>query len=599
LKDILTAPNLDLLHQFARSNTMLAFDYDGTLAPIVADARDARMRPRTLSLFDRLAERYPCVVISGRARNDVAERLGSAPVAEVIGNHGLEPWQRMEEFAAQARAWVPTLRKGLANLDGIEVEDKVFSVAVHYRRAPEQDRARQAILDVATRLPPLRVVGGKMVVNLIPVGAPNKGNALIAARDRLGCTSAIYVGDDETDEDVFAIDEREWLLTIRIGATSDSRAAFFLPDQEAVDWLIEELLRARSPGEIDRPSRSILEARPQALESAVLVGDIGGTNSRLALLTPNAGPTRPIRAATLPTRQYSSVEELAAAFLGPSPPVLAGAVFAVAGPVVGGRVELTNVGWTLDEKTLAARFGGSVRLLNDLVAMAYSIPHLGPDGIQTLQTGEPNEHGAIGLVAPGTGLGEAFLVWDGARYRPQPSEGGHADFAPTDGLQRELLAWLSARHDHVSYERVCSGRGLPNLYSFLRERSVAPETAEVAARLTAVNDPTPVIIEAALARPRPCPLSLATVELFTSILAAEAGNAALRVMATGGVYLGGGLPRRLVSVLAEPAFARRFCAKGRLSAVLSRVPLHVIPEPGAALLGAGHYALGMSRDGSP
>jgi glucokinase len=327
----------------------------------------------------------------------------------------------------------------------------------------------------------------------------------------------------------------------------------------------------------------------------LLVADIGATHARLALVSPQRGPAHPVREATLPSQEYPGLLELIAAFLRPAGADVERAVLAVAGPVVGGRAELTNLGWTVDEATLRDALGvSSVRLLNDLVAMAYAVPHLSPDALRTLQRGTRAEGGAIGVVAPGTGLGEAFLIWDGARYRACPSEGGHADFAPADALQCELLEWLRARMRGlpVSCEHVCSGRGLPSLYDFLKERGTAPEESWLAERLAAADDRTPVIVEAALDPGAPSALCVATLELFASILAGEAGNAALRLLATAGVYLGGGMPRRILPILERPGVIDRFRRKDRMSTLLSQVPLHVIVARRVPLLGAAYAALG-------
>jgi glucokinase len=325
----------------------------------------------------------------------------------------------------------------------------------------------------------------------------------------------------------------------------------------------------------------------------LLVGDIGATHARLALIPAEHGLAQPARENVLPSQRYDSFEKVVAEFLTPPlPGPVERAVFAVAGPVVHGRADLTNVGWVIDERGLAAALRiPSVRLLNDLVALAYGVPQLGADALQTLQRGEPQDHGAIAVVAPGTGLGEAYLSWEDAGYRALPSEGGHADFAPTDELQAELLAWLSQRFDHVSYERVCSGSGLPNLYDFLKARGGTPEQPSVAERLAAAEDPSPVIVEAAFDERAPSALCLATVELFATILAAEAGNAALRGLATGGVYLGGGMPRRVLPLLERREVLERYVGKGRMSDFVARTPLHVIVGRGTALRGAAHVAV--------
>jgi len=246
LIEVLSPASLEVLHRFARSNVLLAFDFDGTLAPIGGDRTEARLRPPTSELLTALAELYPVAIVSGRARNDVLSRLGAARVAEVIGNHGLEPWPGQDQFAARVAGWLPLLGNELAGHEGVEIENKTFSLAIHYRHSRVPDLARQAIGDAAGRLESVRVVGGKMVVNLLPVGAPDKGVAVIAARDRLGCDTAVYVGDDDTDEDVFKLKDSRSLLTVRIEPSPSSEAEFYLRDQEAVDRLLGILIAARA-----------------------------------------------------------------------------------------------------------------------------------------------------------------------------------------------------------------------------------------------------------------------------------------------------------------------------------------------------------------
>lgn len=255
-RNLLSPQNLEVLAQFASSDLLLAFDFDGTLAPIVDEPNAAKMRPRTRELLVRVARLYPCIVVSGRAAADVRERVRGAGMLEVIGNHGLEPWRRSEAFAKTVRSWVPVLYAKLGHLKGVVIEDKGFSVAVHYRKSRQKRAAKQAILDAAAELFPLRLIGGHQVVNLLPEGAPHKGLALGAARDRLGCDTALYVGDDETDEDVFSRDEPGRLLTLRVGHKPGSRAAFFLESQASIDELLWQLLLLRS--------KPYLTAKPQA-----------------------------------------------------------------------------------------------------------------------------------------------------------------------------------------------------------------------------------------------------------------------------------------------------------------------------------------------
>ncbi|HEX6058453.1 MAG TPA: glucokinase [Gemmatimonadaceae bacterium] len=326
-------------------------------------------------------------------------------------------------------------------------------------------------------------------------------------------------------------------------------------------------------------------------DAMLLVGDIGGTNARLALVSASEGPHRFLRQATLPSADYRGARELVTAFLRDADVRVDGIVLAVAGPVVEGRAVLSNLGWVVEADALRDELGVSdVRLLNDLVALATAIPHIEPAGLRTLQAGDAEPGGAIAVVAPGTGLGESFLLRDGARYRAYASEGGHADFAPADELQMELLEWMRRRVDHVSFERVCSGRALPDLYDFLAQRRGAPSPRRLP-HAAPGEDRTPAIVDAALDAAAPCALSRGAIDLFAAILAAEAGNAALRVLATGGVYLAGGMPKRMLAALETPEVRERFLRKGRLAPLLARVPLHVVTQPRVALLGAACHAL--------
>lgn len=245
MRDILARTNRQVLSQVASSHVLLAFDYDGTLAPIVNDPDRARMRERTRELLGRVGHAYPCVIISGRAQEDVQQRVSGTGVFEVIGNHGLEPRCPRESDAAHVRTWVAVLASQLAAVPGVVIEDKQFSLAIHYRRSRARRPARMAILRAASALDGARVIGGKSVINLVPREGPHKGTALEIARETLRCDSALYVGDDETDEDVFALDDPARLVTVRVGAKRRSRAAFYVPDQKSVDTLLATLLELR------------------------------------------------------------------------------------------------------------------------------------------------------------------------------------------------------------------------------------------------------------------------------------------------------------------------------------------------------------------
>ncbi|HKB69838.1 MAG TPA: trehalose-phosphatase [Thermoanaerobaculia bacterium] len=245
MREILAPAQREILGQFAGSNTLLAFDFDGTLAPIVRDPRRAALRAKTRALLEETARLYPVVVISGRARSDARARLRSVPLAGIVGNHGLEPWRGSERVAGTVRRWAAALREALALFPGLEIEDKAYSIAVHYRRSRHRRKAKAAILGAIQTLGELRVIGGKQVVNVLPPGAPHKGIALESERERLGCDRMIYVGDDETDEDVFALDEPGRLLAIRVGRRRDSAAGYYVPEQGSVDELLRRLVELR------------------------------------------------------------------------------------------------------------------------------------------------------------------------------------------------------------------------------------------------------------------------------------------------------------------------------------------------------------------
>jgi trehalose 6-phosphate phosphatase len=244
MKDVLAEAQADALELLAWSNTLLAFDYDGTLAPIMDDPARALMRPDTRLLLAHLARLYPCIVISGRARRDAVRFVRGVPVFEVLGNHGIEPWERREDFAARVRGWLPRLASDLLGVRGVVIEDKGLSVSIHYRGAPDKRMARQRIRAAAALIEGARLIGGKCVLNLVPTGAPHKGTALEAARVRLGCDSALYVGDDETDEDVFRTRDPR-VVTVRVGRAARSRARFFVRSQRNVDTLLARLVALR------------------------------------------------------------------------------------------------------------------------------------------------------------------------------------------------------------------------------------------------------------------------------------------------------------------------------------------------------------------
>ena len=317
----------------------------------------------------------------------------------------------------------------------------------------------------------------------------------------------------------------------------------------------------------------------------LLAGDIGGTKSRLAIFADEADPRRPLAEEVFPSNRYSGIESLIRSFLKRTNRTADRACFAIAGPVIDGRATVTNLPWIAEAEAVRQRFGfRSVRLLNDVAATARAVPLLEPRELHTLCPGEPAAQGVIAVIAPGTGLGEAFLIREGTRRLERSTEGGHTDFAPMNLLEMDLLLGLWKEFDHVSYERVCSGPGLWRIYRFLRERGTADEPSWLADKLAEADDPVPILIETALTEKTG--IRVQTVSLFCSILGAEAGNLALKTLATGGVYIGGGIVPRILPFLEEGTFLAAFRRKGRMGDLLFRIPVHVIVQPRAALIGA-------------
>jgi trehalose 6-phosphate phosphatase len=243
---ILALRNQQLLERYASANLLVAFDYDGTLAPIVSTPERAHMRPMTRHLLKGVAQRYPCVVISGRSRDDLVHRLRDIPIVHVSGNHGLEPWAEDPRYIRQASRWVQQLSPRLAAHRGIVIENKTYSISIHYRAARDKQQALCAIDSATSDLRGARRIGGRMVVNFVPKGAPTKGAALERARRLLVCDSALYVGDDETDEDVFGVLGPEHLVSVRVGASAASRATFCLKHQGEIDGLLRRLVALRA-----------------------------------------------------------------------------------------------------------------------------------------------------------------------------------------------------------------------------------------------------------------------------------------------------------------------------------------------------------------
>src|SRR5215472_1119600 len=320
----------------------------------------------------------------------------------------------------------------------------------------------------------------------------------------------------------------------------------------------------------------------------ILAGDIGGTHARIGTFTVEGGRFKLVCEQIYPSREHHNLENAVRAFLTTHNLTATTACFGVAGPVRKGIAMLPNLGWTVDAASLAHEIGiEGVRLINDLEANAYGIAALDASDLSVINPGAADAIGNAAVISAGTGLGEAGLYWDGKILRPFACEGGHADFAPTDPYQTEMLAWLQKQYTHVSWERVLSGDGIFNVYRFLRDTGRGEEPVWLREELEN-DDPPPVITRAALEkRSALCEMAL---DLVIVLLGAEAANLALKIMATGGVYLGGGIVPRLLAKLKEPAFMRAFTNKGRMSDLLSAIPVKVILNDSAALLGAARCA---------
>ena len=323
----------------------------------------------------------------------------------------------------------------------------------------------------------------------------------------------------------------------------------------------------------------------------LIAGDIGGTKTDLAIYSRESGPHTPLAQTEVHSADYPSLQAMVTEFLSHVKMSVDVASFDVAGPVINGRVKTTNLPWIMDETTLVQDLHlKAAHLMNDLEAVARAVPSLRAEDMITINKGEPVANGPIAVIAPGTGLGESFLTWDGSQYLAHGSEGGHCDFAPTDERQIRLLHYLLPRFGHVGVERVCSGIGVPNIYEFLRDEEKIPERPEVAQSIASAKDRTKAIVEAAFDPQHPSELCLATADLLVSILASEAGNLALKVLATGGVYLAGGIALHLVNLIQKPQFVQTFTRKGRFKDLMERMPIHIITTR-AALVGAATFGL--------
>jgi len=311
----------------------------------------------------------------------------------------------------------------------------------------------------------------------------------------------------------------------------------------------------------------------------ILAADVGATKTIIAAYSGDLRPRHPVLEMQYPTSDFSGVAEMLRAFGNELDKAVSCAVLGIAAPVSGGTATMINLPWVFNEEDLGREMGYPITFINDLEAIATAVPYLTKDDVKVLNQGAPLPGGTIAVIAPGTGLGEAFLTWDGKRYRPHASEGGHADFGPRNFLETELFGYIHAHLDHVSYERVLSGPGIYNIYTFLKDRCYAKEPSWLAEELAKADDPTPVIVAGAMDPKKKCEICSVTLKLFVSILGAEAGNLGLKVKSTGGIYVAGGIPPRILPYLEEPEFPG--IAGGTKAAKLS----------GFFHAGAGNYKL--------
>jgi glucokinase len=325
----------------------------------------------------------------------------------------------------------------------------------------------------------------------------------------------------------------------------------------------------------------------------ILAGDIGGTNTRLALFHFEGKPLKLVVMEIFPSTKYESLDAIVQSFVELHKPSVEYACFGVAGPVKHGRSETSNLSWVVDAHQLASQLGlERVELINDLEASAYGIPLLESKDLVILNEGESDPIGTAALIAAGTGLGEAGLHWEGDHYQPLPSEGGHADFAPRNVLETELFLYLLNQYGHVSFERVLSGPGLHNIYRFLREKGRVEEPDWITDQMR-YEDPSAVITRVAL--DGSCELCVRALDMFVSIYGAEAGNLALKLKATGGVFVGGGIAPKIIQKLKDSTFMKAFVEKGRMKFLLEAIPVRVILNDKLGLLGAARFAsLGIS-----
>ncbi len=328
----------------------------------------------------------------------------------------------------------------------------------------------------------------------------------------------------------------------------------------------------------------------------ILAGDIGGTKTNLALYEASSDGTLSIKEERrFASNDYAGLEAVITEFLqGRELPVKA-AAFGVAGPVINGVGRITQLPWVVSRASLQELLRiKDVRVINDLEATAHGVPALEPAQLVVLNEGERNAEGNIAIIAAGTGLGEAALIWDGAQYHAVASEGGHVDYAPRNETEIGLLRYLLTLKHRISYERVLSGQGLVNIYNFLKTSGQAEEPDWLARELSEADDAAPTISTNALAHR--AEICVRALDIFAAVYGAQAGNLALVYKATGGVFVGGGIAPKIIEKLKDGTFIEAYKDKGRLSPMVEATPVYVIMEPKTALIGAARYAAACHKE---
>jgi glucokinase len=321
----------------------------------------------------------------------------------------------------------------------------------------------------------------------------------------------------------------------------------------------------------------------------ILAGDIGGTHTRLGIFNPAATPLAPLRAYVYASRDFPGLAEIALDFLAQGKEKINLCCLGVAGPVVDGKASPTNLPWNVDAAQISNALGARTLLINDLEANAYGIGALGPDDFAILQKGTPGRAANAAVISAGTGLGQAGLYWDGRKHIPFASEGGHATFSPRNASEIHLLEYLLKRFEHVSWERVLSGPGLLNIYEFLRDTGRGEEPDWLKDKMRQTGDPSAVISQAAIhGKSDLCKKAL---HLFVGLYGSEAGNLALKTMSLAGVYLGGGIAPRILGQMKDGSFRLAFNAKGRMQPTMETIPVFVIVNDRAGLVGAARFGV--------